>query len=185
MSVWSRFQPMLVPSLETERLVLRGLTADDIEGFYLLYGDAEHARFVGGAKSRYECWEKLTSLIGTWQVRGFGRFAVEEKSSGRFLGHCGPSLPGFIEDVEINYSFVPIAQGKGFASEAATRVLRHVYEDLGYETAVSLIDPENTKSLNVAKRLGATPDGTASPHEGYTAQVWRHLPREEFLENAA
>ncbi len=185
MSASFDFKPMQVPSLETERLILRGLKLDDLEGFHEIYSDSENARFVGGVKSRFECWEKLTSLIGIWQVRGFGRFAVEEKASGRFLGHCGPSMPGFIDDIEINYSFSPAAQGKGYASEAAGRVLQHVYSDLGWKTAVSLIDPANTKSENVAKRLGAKPEGTASPHEGYTAQVWRHLSADEFREQQA
>ena len=148
------FVPMTIPSLETERLILRAFKDEDVDGFCELYGDADHASFVGGAKSRYQCWEKMTSLLGAWQVRGFGRYAVEEKETGRFLGHSGPAMPGFIDDIEINYSFVPAAQGKGYASEAAGRVLRHVYEDLGYKTAVSLIDPENIRSQNVAKAFG-------------------------------
>ena len=176
------FVPMIIPSLETERLILRAFKDEDVDGFCELYSDADHARFVGGVKSRYQCWEKMTSLLGAWQVRGFGRYAVEEKETGRFLGHSGPAMPGFIDDIEINYSFVPAAQGKGYAAEAANRVLRHVYEDLGYKTAVSLIDPENVRSQNVAKRLGATAEDMVSPHEGYTVQAWRHLPPEQFLE---
>ncbi len=179
------FSPMTFPQLETERTILRGLEAADLDGFEEIYADEAHARFVGGAKSRFDCWEKLTALLGHWQLRGFGRFAVEEKATGKFVGHCGPSQTGFVPEPEINYSFTPYAQGKGFAFEATQRVLRYVYDALGWASAVSLIDEDNIRSIKLAERLGAVKESDINPYGDYYAQVWRHLPPEEFRERYA
>lgn len=179
------FSPMTVPVLETERLVLRCLKADDLDGFCEIYADADYTKFVGGVKSRFQCWEKLTSIVGHWHVRGFGRFAIEEKASGEFIGHCGPSKTAFASEPEMNYSIRPSAQGKGFAIEAVKQAMAYVYEDLNWTTITSQVDKGNSRSENLVKRLGASLEGEIISHGDYTLNVWRHLRPEEFKERFA
>lgn len=168
------FRPAAFPVLETPRLLLREFRESDLDGFCTIYSDSAHARFIGGRKPRFACWEKMTALIGHWQLRGFGRYAIEDKESGEFLGHCGPSHTGFWPEAEVNYSLTPSASGRGVASEALSRVLLHVYEDLGWETAVSLIEPENLRSRRVAQKVGARCEGTAWREDGVEIEIWRH-----------
>ncbi len=168
------FRPAVFPVLETARLVLREFRQTDFDAFCSIYADDGHARFIGGAKSRFACWEKMTALIGHWQLRGFGRFAIEEKATGAFIGHCGPSQTGFWPEPEINYSLVPPASGRGVASEAVTRVLRHVYQDLGWTSAVSLIEPDNLASRRVAEKAGARCEATTKREDGVLVEIWRH-----------
>ncbi len=150
-----KFVPGTFPVLETQRLRLRGIKPGDLDGFCRIYSDAEHAKYIGGVKSRHACLEKLMALAGHWQLHGWGRFVVEAKADGRFLGHCGPTFVNSPDQPEVNYSFTPEAGGNGFAVEAVQRVLGHVYRDLGWSEASSLIDVGNVRSQNLATRLGA------------------------------
>ena len=63
------------------------------------------------------------------------------------------------------------------ATEAAIAVKKWACEDLRLDRLYSYIDSANTRSQAVAKRLGATTDGTRAPHEP-EAEVWVH-----FMEN--
>ena len=67
----------------------------------------------------------------------------------------------------------PAAEGKGYAFEAAQAARAHAFDVLGWETAVSYIDPGNARSIELAERLGAVRDPEAAPfHEGDL--VFRH-----------
>ncbi len=177
-------QPAALPVLETQRLRLRGLVAGDLDGFCRIYSDPDHARFIGGVKSREACLEKLLALAGHWQLFGWGRFAVEEKTSGEFLGHCGPTYVGNLDQPEVNYSFTPQAAGRGFATEAVERILAHVYHDLGWVEAVSMIDRDNIRSQRLATRLGAYRDSHTHAKGRSNIEPWVYPSAAAYLNSA-
>jgi RimJ/RimL family protein N-acetyltransferase len=164
---------MEIPTLQTNRLILRGWREADLDRYCMLRGDAEASQFIGGVMSRDETWRNIATLLGHWMLRGFGVFALEEKATGQFVGYCGPWFPHGFPEREIGWALLPSAQGKGFATEAARRARSFAYEQLGWTTAISLIVSENVNSRRVAQRLGATLDGTAE-FRGKTCDVWRH-----------
>lgn len=169
-----------IPTIETERLLLRGWKEDDAEGLAKLYGDEANATFIGGVLSPDEAWRMVAQRIGQWQLRGFAMFAVEEKASGTFVGHAGPHFPAGWPEPEIGWGLVPGFHGKGYAGEAARAGLTFAYQVLGWDTAISLIDAGNVPSQNLAKRLGATYESTQQVTT-FTAGIYRHLPPSDFL----
>jgi RimJ/RimL family protein N-acetyltransferase len=151
-----RLLPMSV-ILETERLILRPSALDDLEGFAAMFGNAEVMQFLatdGKAMPRFGAWQSLCSTIGHWALRGYGMFAVVERASGQFVGRVGPWFPEEWPGLEIGWTLRREAWGKGFATEAAERCLAFAFLELGQSHVISLILPENVRSIHVAERLG-------------------------------
>ena len=175
------FVPVQKPALETERLLLRQWSADDLDGICRIFATEENARFIGGKMARWQCEQYLMAMAGQWHFNGWGKFAIEEKASGQLAGFCGPAMMTGWEEPEISYSLAPEFHGKGYAVEGVIRSIQYVYEDLGWETANSQIEKPNTPSQRVAQKLGATVEREDVEFAYYTADIWRHLPPEEFL----
>ena len=174
-----------IPVVETERLILRGLEERDFDMLSAVYADEETAEFVGGVMPEYSSWRVLTGILGHWVLRGFGMFNVEEKATGLSIGFCGPWRPHGFPDNEIAYAFMKQAQGKGYATEAATAALRFSYTKLGWTTAISQINPLNHASQKVAEKLGAFNEQQNVVVNDKTIDIWRHLPPKEFMERYA
>ena len=169
-----------IPTLETERLVLRAFTQADFEPFCAFYADEATARFVGGIEEPRLVWRRMAGYIGHWSLRGYGMWAVAEKRTGAFVGYTGNWYPNGWPEPEIAYGLLKTAQGKGYAVEAAGRALRHAYQTLGWTTAISAVDVENDASKTVARRLGAVSEGIR-PVSFFTAEIFRHPPPDIFL----
>lgn len=174
-----------IPVLETDRLILRGWGEDDVATIRAIITDEEAARFIGGTAPDWQAFRTLCGCIGHWHIRGFAFFAVEEKTSGECIGWAGPWRPDGWPDNEIGYSLKKTHWGKGYATEAARASLRYAYETLGWTTAISSIDPDNIGSQGVARHLGATLEARDVVINDFTTDIWRHLPPEQFLEQAA
>ena len=166
--------------LETDRLRFREWREEDHAVVAAIYADEDHARYIGGAQDEDRAWRILATFIGHRALRGFSLYAVEEKASGVCIGWCGPWAPHGWPENEIGYSLLPSATGRGYAREAAARMLAHAYDDLGWTTAISLIDTRNDASKGVARALGAIHDGNATLFGTDEAEIWRHLPPEIF-----
>lgn len=163
------------PVLHTARLTLRAPQNRDWEPFAaFLTGD--RAVFVGGPVTRERAWRAFGHFVGHWVLRGYGTFILTEKDSDLAIGMAGHWFPEDWPEQEIGWTVYSEAyQGKGYAFEAARAVRDHAFGALGWKTAVSYIDPANTRSIALAERLGARLDPTAATSalaEG--ALVYRH-----------
>jgi RimJ/RimL family protein N-acetyltransferase len=146
--------------LETERLLLRVWRNEDFEAYARICADAEVMRYLGGKPySRLEAWRHMAYLVGHWQLRGFGHWAVEEKASGELIGRLGLQYPEGWPGFEIGWTLGRDHWGKGFATEGARKVLAHAFSEMGRDHVISLIHPENRASIRVAERLGESVEG--------------------------
>ncbi len=146
--------------IETERLILRKYTMEDVEDSYQMNLDPEVSRYTadGGVQPR-EVVEKRISenIIGDYGKYGFGRLAVTVKPQcDKVIGFCGLKyLPEF-DEVDIGYRFAQKYWGQGIATESAKAVLKHGFEVLELKKIIGLVLPENKASSNVLKKLGLT-----------------------------
>ncbi|MGD2134480.1 MAG: GNAT family N-acetyltransferase [Maricaulaceae bacterium] len=148
------------PRLETERLILRGFEPErDFAPFCEMMGDEETAHFIGGVMEPAVVWRMMAAMIGHWTIRGYSFFVVEEKASGDFAGRVGPWYPEGWLQPEVGWGIVRSKWGKGYAVEAATACLDWVFDELGWDEVVHLIDPANANSQSVAKKLGSRVTG--------------------------
>lgn len=163
-----------VPVLETERLRLRGLQADDFD-LFAAFAASPRSVFVGGPNDRNLAWRGFCHMTGHWVHRGYGVFVICDKTTGEPLGTTGPWFPEGWPEPEIAWTiWAPDAEGKGYAFEAATAARAYAYGVLGWPTAISLIDPANTRSAALARRMGCTPDGIFSHAQYGETNIWRH-----------
>jgi RimJ/RimL family protein N-acetyltransferase len=170
---------LTIPTLETERLVLRGWKEADAAGYAELYGDEDNAKFIGGVMAPWDAWRMVAQRIGQWHCAGSPCLPLNTKSPGQ-LSAMRPQLSRRLAGARDRLGADQALQGKGYASEAARASLRFAYEVLGWRTAISLIDTDNTPSRKLAERLGATFERTETV-TSFTADIYRHLPPSQFL----
>jgi RimJ/RimL family protein N-acetyltransferase len=144
--------------LETARLRFRHWRETDVDALYAFYSDPVSESIYGPVGSRGDVWRGLAIRIGHFQLRGYGLWALEEKSSGSFAGFAGLWFPHGWGDVEVGYGLAPEHRGKGFATEAAICARDYGYK-IGIKRLVSYILPTNEASQRVVERLDAKPDG--------------------------
>jgi ribosomal-protein-alanine N-acetyltransferase len=164
----------MIPTLETERLVLRAPEARDFDAFAAFF-TTERSRFVGGPRSRGLSWRSFAAVIGHWHLRGYGMWSLEARDGGGWIGMVGLWYPEDWIAREIGWWIGdPAAEGRGLAREAALAARAHAYDALGWTEAFSVIDPDNARSIALATRLGCTLDRSAVTEDGQPVLVWRH-----------
>ena len=162
----------LAPTIRTKRLLLRAPKLPDFSACAEIACGAR-GRFVGGPMSREDAWAEFTAMVAGWSLHGHGGLTIED-AEGVVLGFVVLGLEPGDHEVELGYSLTEAAEGHGFAEEAA-RALREWAEiELRLTRLVSYIDPENTRSAALAKRLGATRDAKAEAAIGEGTHVYRH-----------
>ena len=162
-----------IPTLETERLIMRGPELRDFDAYAAFYA-SPRSSFVGGPQSAELSWRALALEAGHWSLRGFGRWSVVEKPSDTAIGTVGLWHPEGFPEKELGWDLFDGATGKGYATEAGLAARAYAYDTLGWTTVVSMIANGNDASARVAARLGAAYDYDFI-HERYGAmQVWRH-----------
>ena len=144
------------PRLETEHLTLRCHEVADLDASAAMWADPIVVRHIGGRPfTREEVWRKILAYAGHWALLGFGYWAAEDKSTGRFVGEVGladfrrdvvPSIEGL---AEAGWVLAPWAHSKGLATEAVRAVLAW-----HRGPSVCLVDPDNGASLRVAGKCG-------------------------------
>jgi RimJ/RimL family protein N-acetyltransferase len=194
--------------IESERLVLRRITENDLEFFARLHADPDVALYLGPGRPR-SSQETLTwvrSTLWTYENLALGQLAVIRKSDGMLIGRCGlsdlavetrasvsavprawyersqaPSDAELIFERELGYTLDRSFWGHGYASEAARRVFDYACDVLGLSRVISLIHPDNVRSLRVAHRFGLQREDTVEamghPRDRY---VWPGAPTDRY-----
>ncbi|PLS22494.1 GNAT family N-acetyltransferase [Neptunicoccus cionae] len=154
------------PTLETERLVLRGPQVADFEPLAAFY-DSEHCVGFGGRLKRDEAWRWFATNVGHWHIHGYGYFSIVEKASGAVAGLTGIWNPEGWPEPELGYALFEAFEGRGIAREGAERARQWAFEDLGFKTLSSHIVPGNARSIALAERMGGTFEKAYhNPHMG-------------------
>ncbi len=170
------------PTLETERLILRPVAAEDFEPLAAMNADEEVMKFLGGVQPRSVAWRAFLGMAGAWTLQGFGMFSVIERETGVWVGRVGPLHPEGWPGTEVGWALIRTAWGKGYAVEGATAAMDYAVDTLGWTDIIHCIDDDNIPSQRVAQRLGSSLLGVARlppPNEedlgrwGQTAAQWR------------
>jgi RimJ/RimL family protein N-acetyltransferase len=146
------------PVLETARLRLRPFVEADWPAYAAMCADAEVMRHIGNgvAQSKEDAWRSIAMFLGHWTLRGYGMYALELRETGALLGRVGFHEPAGWPGFELGWLLARESWGHGYAREAAAAALRHAFEHMDREAVISLIRPDNRRSIAVAEAIGAT-----------------------------
>jgi RimJ/RimL family protein N-acetyltransferase len=147
--------PTTIPTLETERLILRAPEPADFEPWAAFCADEEVHRYLGGVLDRPMAWRVMSTMAGGWHSRGFSMFSVVEKSTGRWVGRLGPWQPEGWPGTEVGWGLSRDAWGKGYATEGSAAAIDWAFRELGWTEVIHTIEPANVNSQKVAERLGS------------------------------
>ncbi|QEH37416.1 hypothetical protein OJF2_60070 [Aquisphaera giovannonii] len=147
--------------LETERLVLRMFRESDLDAYAAMCADPEVMRHIGDGvpMTRSEAWRSMAAVLGHWSLRGFGLWAVEERSCGVLVGRVGLWRPEGWPGIELAWTLRRESWGRGFATEAAVAALGVAFGPLAQSHVISMISSSNGPSIRVARRLGMRLEG--------------------------
>jgi len=167
-ALWGNMSKLKGRSLETERLILRPITMDDLDALAAMFADPEVMLYLptGSPRTREATQAELEHMVWHWQEHGFGAYAVVLKETGAVMGYCElqylhvepygvteETLPD-PNEVEIGYGIDKPYWNQGYTKEAAREVLKFGFERLGLERIVAGIHDENTASRRILEGLG-------------------------------
>jgi RimJ/RimL family protein N-acetyltransferase len=170
------------PSIETQRLILRPVAAEDFDALAAMSADQLVMEFLGGPQPRSVAWRSFLNMAGAWTLQGFGMFSVVERETGRWVGRIGPHRPEGWPGNEVGWALIRDAWGKGYAVEAASASMDFAVDVLGWTDIIHCIADENGPSQRVAQSLGSSFRGVGrmpAPVDediglwGQTAEQWR------------
>jgi RimJ/RimL family protein N-acetyltransferase len=146
--------------LETPRLLLRPLVTEDVDWLTPLFADPEVNRYLWECASTLKEARKIAKAVVSLDLMRsqFGHWAILDKDTGVVhgwteLSKLRPALGPF-DEIALSYVVRLESWGRGIATEAAGRLLRHAFEVLELDVVMAVIMAENTASRRVLEKLG-------------------------------
>jgi len=142
---------------QTDRLLLREFTMDDLAPLTAMHLDPEVTRFIG-LRTPEETRKSLCEWIADYRSLGFAKWAVVLLRSGELIGRCGLGMEEYdgVSEPELGWTFARAHWGNGYATEAASAAMKQAFGFLRLRRIISLIRPQNLASRRVAERIGMT-----------------------------
>jgi RimJ/RimL family protein N-acetyltransferase len=148
--------------LETERLVLRRLSADDAEFILQLLNQPSFLQYIGdkGVRNNDDAINYIqTGPVASYERFGFGLYLVELKDTAVPIGICGLLKRDTLPDVDVGFAFLPDHWSRGYAFEAAAAVMNYGKEVLGLRRIVAITSLDNDSSIGLLEKIGLKFEG--------------------------
>ncbi|MDQ5845388.1 MAG: GNAT family N-acetyltransferase [Acidobacteriota bacterium] len=143
--------------LETERLVLRQLNADDASFILGLLNEPSFLQYIGdkGVRNEEDAVRYIqTGPMASYERFGFGLYRVELKETGVPIGICGLLKRDTLEDVDVGFAFLPRFWSKGYAVESTAATLAYGRSVLGIKRIAAITNPDNAASISLLEKIG-------------------------------
>ena len=143
--------------IETGRLSLRQLTADDAEFILELLNESPFIQNIGdrGVRTRADAARYiLNGPVASYEKHGFGLYLVELSASRAPIGICGLLKRDFLDDADIGFALLQRFWSQGYAYEAASAVMEHGRNVLGLKRILAVTAPDNPSSIRLLGKIG-------------------------------
>lgn len=151
-----------LPTLETERLILRKVTKEDIEDMYLYGSDEEVSKYVTWNTHETIADTKgfVEFVLNKYENKQMSPWGIEYKENGKFIGTID-----FVwwqpnhKIAEIGYVISKDYWGKGLTTEVAKELVKFGFEEMDLVRVQARCDVENIASARVMEKAGMTFEG--------------------------
>lgn len=143
--------------LETRRLALRLMVAEDAPFVLELLNEPSFLRFIGDRDVRTLADARAYIEKGpaaSYARYGFGLWLAQLRDDGTPIGMCGLLKRDTLDDVDIGFALLPAYWGKGLAHEAAAAVMDYGRRVLGIARIVAIVSPDNAASIRLLEKIG-------------------------------
>lgn len=143
--------------IETERLILCHLAADDAEFVLELLNQPSFIRYIGdkGVRTLDDARRYIADgPVKSYAVNGFGLNLVRLKAGHTPIGICGVLKRDTLPDPDIGFAFLPSFWNQGYAFEAAAAVMTHARQTLGLPRILAITSPDNEASEKLLGKIG-------------------------------
>lgn len=168
-----------VPTLQTERLILRCPQESDMHAYIEFYSDAEASHFYGGPLSEIGAWSALAKNIGHWVLRGFGLWTIVRRDTNEVIGSCGLAAPQGWPRRELTWWILPEARKQGFAKEASLATIQFGYEQLGWDLVETHMDDKNVAARALTLSLGGKKIARELFPDGQSRDIFQFPDKQE------
>jgi [ribosomal protein S5]-alanine N-acetyltransferase len=157
---------MPLPSIRTDRLLLRPLQRDDVDALHQVWTAPEVRRYLWDdvVIPRETAQQVIESHLATVDRLNLGFWALHILPVSPFAtptaGFCGFRLIDDGPEIELLYGLRGKHWGKGLATEASTAALDYLWRSTSYQRVYARTDPPNGKSVQVMRRLGMKHEST-------------------------
>ena len=167
-------------TLESERLLFRPISWEDLPFFTRLHENPEVVRFLGSGKPRTEqqTREWLERTLRWYAEDQLGHLALVRKSDQQLIGRAGltyyeveiptdgsaplthwgrgstPAGVPLIREIDLSCTLDHAVWDQGYATEASCRLRDHAFQDRGLEQLIAILHPENARAFHVAEKTG-------------------------------
>ena len=159
--------------LETERLVLTGWRADQLDDLVRLHGDPEVARYLsasGAPWTREQASASLNNWLELFVTHRMGKLRVLRKADGVLVGRAGYGIYAPTGEPEIGYALYREHWGNGFAKEAASGLRDWLFRETQWDHFLGIADVANATSIHVLQSIGMRPTFVRTEPNGVSCQ---------------
>ena len=154
--VWNRVTGQPCDVLETEHLLVRETTVEDVDTFYELYRDSEITEymeplFLDPEEERAYQAMYIRNIYGLY---GYGVWTVIEKESGGIVGRAGVAPREGCEEPELGFVIGREWQRKGYAYEVCKAILDYVKTAFSIDRVIAVVHQDNQASIGLCEKLG-------------------------------
>ena len=149
-------------TIETGRLVLREMNADDAAFVHQLLNEPSFIRYIGdrGVRTLDDARRYIAEgPVAGFERHGYGLMCVLRKEDGIQIGMSGVLRRDSLPDPDLGFSFLPAYWSQGYALESAQAVMRHARGTLGLGRILAITTTDNEPSMRLLDRLGFRPEG--------------------------
>ena len=151
------------PVYETERLLLRPTSLEDASFILELFNSPKWLKYIGDRNVRNLTQSReyiQNRILAQYERLGYSNFSVIRKSDLAKIGTCGLYDREGMDGIDIGFAFLPQYEGRGYAFEAASKIMELAFTDFGIAELKAITTKYNFASQKLLGKLGMLQSGT-------------------------